>query len=193
MRMKFHRPPVVEIIGYSGSGKTTLIERLIPYFRKHGLRVAVIKHTSHHHEFDKPGKDSYRLRVAGADAVFVSSPKMVAMFREVEEEWSIERMLRHLPRRLDLVIAEGFKHGGYPCLEVFRRCTSEDLISRDFQNLLAVVGDDPGHLQVLHFHQDAIASIGRVIFEHVVQRSTLKASCISHPTFLISKKRSLPV
>ncbi len=80
-------PAILEVIGYSGSGKTTLIEKLIPALRKRGIRLAVIKYTSHHHEFDKPGKDSYRLRRAGAEAVVVSSPKIVAMFREVEREW----------------------------------------------------------------------------------------------------------
>lgn len=183
MNKKYRKPPVVEIIGHSGAGKTTLIEKLIPYFGKHGLRVAVIKHSSHHHEFDKPGKDSHRLRQAGAEAVMVSSPKMIAMFRDVDDEWSIQRMLRHLPRRLDLVIAEGFKHGGYPCLEVFRWCISEKLISRGFPNLLAVVGDDPGRLQALRFHQDAITAIGQFIIEHVVQHSTLKTNRFAQQSF----------
>ena len=34
---------VVGFAGYSGSGKTTLVERLIPVFRLHGLRVSVVK------------------------------------------------------------------------------------------------------------------------------------------------------
>jgi molybdopterin-guanine dinucleotide biosynthesis protein MobB len=181
--MKFHKPPVIEIIGYSGSGKTTLIERLIPYFRKRGLRIAVIKHTSHHHEFDKPGKDSHRLRTAGARAVFVSSPKMVAMFRDVKEEWTIDRMLRHLPRCVDLVIAEGFKNGNYPCLEVFRKAVSADLLSRRRSNLLAVVGDDPGNLRVPHFHQDTVAAIGQLIIDQVVQPSAKKTSCTLQRSF----------
>lgn len=55
-------PPVLEVIRYSGLGKTTLIEKLIPELRQDGVRLAVIKHTSHQHELDLPGKDSYRLR-----------------------------------------------------------------------------------------------------------------------------------
>jgi molybdopterin-guanine dinucleotide biosynthesis protein MobB len=169
MKNKYHQPVILEIIGYSGSGKTTLIEKLIPYFRKRGLRVAVIKHTSHHHEFDKPGKDSHRLRMAGAEAVFVSSPKMVAMFREIENEWPLEHTLRHLPRRLDLVIAEGFKNGDHPCLEVFRHGLSKDLISRGNWNLLAVIGDDPGNLHVPRFHRDAVPAIGDFVIRALWQ------------------------
>jgi molybdopterin-guanine dinucleotide biosynthesis protein B len=152
-------PIILEVVGYSGAGKTTLIEKLIPALRKRGIRLAVIKHTSHHYELDKPGKDSHRLRMAGAEAVLVSSPKMVAMFREVEREWPIKRLLRHLPRHVDLVIAEGFRNSEYPCIEVYRRGVNADLKCRGRQNLLAVVGDDPGGLSVPHFHRDAVRAI----------------------------------
>jgi hypothetical protein len=90
------------------------------------------------------------------------------MFRDVEAEWPLERMLRHLPRRLDLVIAEGFKNGDHPCLEVFRKAVSANLLSRGRENLLAVVGDDPGDLQVPRFHQDAIGAIGQFIIDHLM-------------------------
>ncbi len=167
-----HRPIILEVVGYSGSGKTTLIEKLIPALRKRGIRLAVIKHTSHHHELDKPGKDSFRLRQAGAEAVVVSSPKMVAMFREVEREWSITRLLRHLPRKVDLVIAEGFRNSKHPCLEVFRRGFSPDLKCRDHRQLLAVVGDDPGDLEVPLFHRDAV----RAITEFLLMKLPLHAA-----------------
>lgn len=158
-------PVVLTIVGYSGAGKTTLIEKLLPALRKRGIRVAVIKHTSHHHEFDKPGKDSHRLRRAGAEAVMVSSPKMVAMFREVEHEWPIARLLRHLPRQLDLVIAEGFRYSNYPCLEVYRSGFSPELKCRDQRQLLAVVGDDPGGLSVPRFDRDAVREIASFLLK----------------------------
>ncbi len=163
-------PAILEVIGYSGSGKTTLIEKLIPALRKRGVRLAVIKHTSHHHELDKPGKDSHRLRQAGAEAVVVSSPKMVAMFREVEREWPIARLLRHLPRTVDLVIAEGFRSSKHPCLEVFRRGFGPDLKCRDHRQLLAVVGDDPGGLEVPHFHRDAVREITEFLLRNLLRR-----------------------
>ena len=59
--------------GYSGSGKTTLIEQLIPRLSKRGLRVSLIKHAHHTFDVDQPGKDSYRLRAAGASEVLVTS------------------------------------------------------------------------------------------------------------------------
>ncbi len=169
--MELHscRPFILEIIGHSGSGKTTLIEQLIPFLRKRGLRLAAIKHTSHNHELDYAGKDSHRLRKAGAEAVFVSSPAMVAMFRDVEQEWPIERMLPHLPRDLDLILAEGFKNGDYPYIEIFRKNVCKKLLRWRRSNLVAIVGDDPGGIDVPIFHRDAISAIGESIIEHCMK------------------------
>lgn len=180
MKQYFSPPVILKIIGCSGSGKTTLIEQLIPYLRKRGLRLAVIKHTNHYHEFDYPGKDSHRLRKAGAEAVFVSSPVMVAMFRDVEQEWSVEQMLPHLPPGLDLVIAEGFKSGRHPYIEVFRKQVSRELRGQKYSNLLAIVGDDPGGVEAPRFHRDAISAIGEFVIEQCVKRLPEHAnSCLA--------------
>ncbi len=181
MKLNKHlkQPVILEVIGYSGSGKTTLIEKLIPALRKRGIRLAVVKHTSHHHELDKPGKDSHRLRQAGAEAVMVSSPRMVAMFREVKREWPLERLLHHLPKNVDLVIAEGFRNPEYPCLEVYRRGVSPDLKCRDHQNLLAVVGDDPGALNVPHFHRDTVRAITEFLLSSLLLPRCLKLTSLT--------------
>jgi molybdopterin-guanine dinucleotide biosynthesis protein B len=70
--MDNQHPPLVIIAGRSGSGKTSLLERLIPEFKKRGLRVGTIKH--HHGDFDidHPGKDSWRHKNAGAEKTVVS-------------------------------------------------------------------------------------------------------------------------
>ncbi|MBV6504759.1 MAG: Molybdopterin-guanine dinucleotide biosynthesis adapter protein [Syntrophorhabdaceae bacterium] len=179
-------PVILEVVGYSGAGKTTLIEKLIPALRKRGIRLAVIKHTSHRHELDKPGKDSHRLRLAGAEAVVVASPKMVAMFREVEREWPIARLLRHLPRNVDLVIAEGYRSAEHPCLEVFRCGFSPDLKCRDHRRLLAVVGDDPGGLDVPRFERDAMRDITELLIEKLFCKAKLHV--IPQEAFVKSRK-----
>jgi molybdopterin-guanine dinucleotide biosynthesis protein B len=183
------RPAILEVVGYSGAGKTTVIEKLIPALRKRGIRLAVIKHTSHYHELDKPGKDSHRLRQAGAEAVVVSSPTMVAMFREVEREWPIARLLRQLPRKVDLVIAEGFRSSKHPCLEVFRRGFSPDLKCRNHPRLLAVVGDDPGDLDVPHFHRDAVRAITEFHLRNLLQRRAFEFNSTNTAVKKISLQR----
>ena len=79
-----HRPTprVVGFIGYSNTGKTTLIEKLIPIFTSRGLRVAAIKHAHHGFDMDRPGKDSYRYRQAGAGQVLIATEQRWALLTE---------------------------------------------------------------------------------------------------------------
>ena len=64
---------VLGFAGYSGSGKTTLLEKVIPLLRQRGLRISVIKHAHHNFDIDRPGKDSFRHREAGAHEVLIAS------------------------------------------------------------------------------------------------------------------------
>ena len=67
-------PVIISIVGKSDSGKTALLERLIPEIRKRGYNIGVIKHNVHGFELDHEGKDSWRYKQAGAQAVSLSSP-----------------------------------------------------------------------------------------------------------------------
>ena len=112
---------VFGIAGYSGSGKTTLLEKLIPQFIARGLKVSVIKHAHHGFDIDRPGKDSYRHREAGASEVLLSCNDRWALMHERRHEGDV--MLDELLARLapcDLVLVEGFKQEPIPKLEVYR-------------------------------------------------------------------------
>ncbi len=90
---------VVGFAGYSGSGKTTLIERLIPELRRRGQRVSVVKHARHGFDMDRPGKDTFRHREAGAFEVVVASNERLALLREfeVEHELTVHQLIAELP------------------------------------------------------------------------------------------------
>ncbi len=66
-------PPAFGITGWKNSGKTTLTARLIAEFTSRGYRVCAIKHAHESFDIDQPGRDSYRLREAGARRVLLSS------------------------------------------------------------------------------------------------------------------------
>ena len=74
---------VFGLAGWSGSGKTTLVVRLIPALVARGLRVSTMKHAHHNFDVDKPGKDSYEHRQAGATEVLISSANRWALMHEL--------------------------------------------------------------------------------------------------------------
>ncbi len=109
--------PLLAIAAWSGTGKTTLLKRLIPELCALGLRPGLIKHTHHDMDVDKPGKDSYELRKAGAAQTIVASEQRWALMTETPEKpeldltWLVSRMDAS---KLDLVLVEGFKHEPVP-------------------------------------------------------------------------------
>jgi molybdopterin-guanine dinucleotide biosynthesis protein B len=113
---------VLGIAGYSGAGKTTLLERLIPALGGLGQRVSVIKHAHHAFELDRPGKDSWRHRQAGACEVMIANDQRWALLHEQPEpqtpDW--RSLLMRLDRSVDWVLIEGYKHAQLPKLEVWR-------------------------------------------------------------------------
>lgn len=125
----------------SGSGKTTLIEKIIRVLKGRGLTVAVIKHASKGFELDRPGKDSWRFREAGADAVLLAGDGQLALMRRVDRDPAPEE-LAVLAGDADVVIVEGFKKTGVNRIEVFRTGVSgaEPLCLQD-RSFIAVVSD----------------------------------------------------
>ncbi len=70
----------IHLVGRQNHGKTTLLVELIEELTRRGIRVGTIKHTSHVHELDTPGKDSFRHRQAGADPVAVVSKDLIGVY-----------------------------------------------------------------------------------------------------------------
>jgi len=72
MSLSPQNTPILGFAAYSGTGKTSLLEKLIPELSKLKIRTAVIKHSHHDFEIDYEGKDSYRLRKAGANQLLIA-------------------------------------------------------------------------------------------------------------------------
>lgn len=139
--------PVLAISAWSGSGKTTLLKKLIPALCAAGLRPGLIKHTHHNMDVDKPGKDSYELRKAGAAQTIVASSQRWALMtetpdaEEVDLAWLVSRMDAS---KLDLVLVEGFKHEPIAKILLFRQQSGhrvEELVVDDY--VIAVASDTP--------------------------------------------------
>ena len=107
----------------SGTGKTTLLEGVVAALTAEGLRVACLKH---HHQgraplaLDTPGKDSWRLRQAGAWRALVASADQHGVFSASLGAPGPHRLtLDHL-QGADVVLVEGFRAAGLPTLLLHR-------------------------------------------------------------------------
>lgn len=145
--------PVLAISAWSGSGKTTLLEQVIPLLVARGIRLAVIKHAHHDVNLDQPGKDSWRLREAGASEVLLASDKRVAWLKETPKSpIALPELLTCFNAvELDLVLVEGFKDEPLPRLVLYRAALGKPLPDTTQSDVLAIVTDTPlatDHLQL---------------------------------------------
>ncbi len=138
---------VYGVIGWKNSGKTGLMERLIAELRGRGLRVSSIKHAHHSFDIDQPGKDSYKLRKAGACEMMVASTKRWALVHESPErrkKHSLEELLPHLSLKdLDLVLVEGFKHEPLAKIELHRPSLGKPFLFPNVSGVVAIATDEP--------------------------------------------------
>lgn len=135
---------VLALVGWSGSGKTTLLTALLPRLTAQGLRVSTIKHAHHGFDLDRPGKDSYRHREAGAHEVLVASGTRWALLHELAgaEEPPLPALLARLAP-VDLVLVEGFKAGPGVKLEVHRPALGKPPLWPGRTDIVAVASDAP--------------------------------------------------
>ncbi len=142
--------PVIGFAAFSGTGKTTVVTKVIPVLRRHGLKLAVIKHAHHDFVIDTPGKDSYELKSAGAEQVLIASSRTVAwvMDRADSGEPQLSEMLAHLcGRDLDLIIVEGYKKASFTKIEVYRSGVRYAPLANQDSNVIAVATDCPGQIK----------------------------------------------
>ena len=158
-------PPIVLIVGHSGSGKTTFLEKLIPEFKRRDLKIGTIKHDVHGFEMDKPGKDSWRHKQAGAYTTVISSPYQIGMVRDVNHDHNPDELLS-LFSDVDIILAEGYKRANKPKLEIFRPEVSKEPLCQDDEHLLALISDAAVDLGVPKFSTKDVAGVAELLISH---------------------------
>jgi len=134
---------IMGLAGWSGSGKTTLVCKLIPELIRRGVTVSTIKHAHHTFDVDKPGKDSYEHRAAGASQVMVSSAHRWALM--TEHRGAPEPVLKDLIAEMapvDLLLVEGFKKDSHRKLEIYRASVGKPMLCRDDPAIVGVACDE---------------------------------------------------
>lgn len=162
--------PIVSFVGRSNSGKTTFIERVIPELVRAGYKIATVKHAGHGFDLDTEGKDSWRHKQAGASSVVILSKGSMAVFADVSDQLKVEDVRdRLLDDTYDLIIAEGWKHDGYPKIVIVRDQLGEVPISPE--GLLAVVSDKQVDLTVPLFGLDDVSAVAALIMKRFPRRA----------------------
>jgi molybdopterin-guanine dinucleotide biosynthesis adapter protein len=157
------------LAGRSGSGKTTLLIKLIPELVRHGITVSTMKHAHHGFDIDRPGKDSYEHRMAGATEVLVSSPYRWALLHEHRSapEPTYEELVG-LMAPVDLLLVEGWKFHDHPKLEISRVAPDNEPLWPDDPYIVAVASDGPlGDIGRPVLPLDDIAGIADFIVDHL--------------------------
>jgi molybdopterin-guanine dinucleotide biosynthesis adapter protein len=165
---------IFSIAGYSGAGKTTLIEKLLPELIGRGLRVSIIKHAHHGFDIDRPGKDSYRQREAGASEVMITSGVRWALLHELRSEPE-PALASYLSRfsACDLVLVEGFKREPVPKLEVLREDNGKAPLFPSNPYVLALATDVAVTTGLPCFGLDDIVPMADFILAHAIDAGTL--------------------
>jgi molybdopterin-guanine dinucleotide biosynthesis protein B len=132
----------IHIIGQPGSGKTTLIVDLIRELNKQNIKVGSMKHSAHVHELDKPGKDSFRHRKAGASPVSMITKEMAAIYLSIPLEMTPQTLLEKYYSKIDVVLIEGWISGPHDKIEIWREAMKKPPLFSNISHVKAIVTDD---------------------------------------------------
>ncbi len=154
-------PPIVSIIGKSKSGKTTLIEKLVQELKSRGYRVATIKHARQNLTLDEPGKDSWRHIQAGSEATMISGSDKIILIKPIAPDISLEEIARSLGEDYDIILAEGFKQGDAPKIEVHRKEVGPPFAT--VKKRFAIVTDEPVKTKTRQFPLDDIKGLADLL------------------------------
>ncbi|MGD9731174.1 MAG: molybdopterin-guanine dinucleotide biosynthesis protein B [Desulfamplus sp.] len=182
MTKKDKKPNIISIAGRSGSGKTTFLEKLIPYLKRKGYHIGVIKHAHCGVQMDKKGKDSWRHKNAGAAGTVVVSPGLISMVKDYkepdldfikEESFNVESVIigdaAYYLSDMDLIIVEGFKHSLLPKFEIFRAGADHHTpLFLEDKNLAAFITDADYNAAVPIFGLDDAEKVADFIEEKYI-------------------------
>ena len=161
---------LLSVVGKKGSGKSEVLEKLIALLSQRGFRIGVIKHLARDDfEIDEPGKDTYRYRTQGAEAVVLAGRKRFAMFSNLHEEIPLERLLA-LFGDLDLVFLEGYFNAELPKLEVHKKEYGDRLLTEKTENVFAVLSDEEIKSGPQHFAFDPLNPLVAFIEEKLLRK-----------------------
>ncbi|HYW80376.1 MAG TPA: molybdopterin-guanine dinucleotide biosynthesis protein B [Thermoguttaceae bacterium] len=157
----------IHIVGRQNHGKTTLMVELLEELTRRGLRPGTIKHTSHSHELDTPGKDSFRHRQSGAAPVAIVSKDLIGVYLPRDPEADFYESLAPMFDDCDVVLVEGHVDGPGTKIEVYRRSVGDVPLAAQRDDIIAVVSNDPVSTSVPIWPRTDIVGLVDRVLKHV--------------------------
>ncbi|TXZ74096.1 bifunctional molybdopterin-guanine dinucleotide biosynthesis adaptor protein MobB/molybdopterin molybdotransferase MoeA [Vibrio mimicus] len=161
--------PLLGFAAYSGTGKTTLLEALLPKLTAAGLRIGLLKHAHHDFDVDKPGKDSYRLRKAGASQMLIASRNRHALMTETPDaEAEFDYLLtRFDAEKLDVILVEGCKNIAFPKIELHRADVGKPWLYPHDENIIAIAADETLETTLPQMNINDLDAISDFVLDYV--------------------------
>lgn len=153
----------LHIVGGKKHGKTALVVDLVRELTRRGLRVGTAKYCGHEHELDSPDKDSFQHREAGAVAVAVMTPGMMALYVSEHENADPYEYFRPSFQDCDLLLIEGHTDGPGPKLEVWREALGTPPKAATRDDIIGVVTDDPVDVGVPLYSRSDVAALAKEV------------------------------
>jgi len=138
----------IHIVGRQNHGKTTLIVELIKEYARLGIAIGTIKHSSHAHELDTPGKDSYRHRQAGASPSAVIASEMIGVWLPHMDAADPYAIIAPMFSDCRLVLVEGHVDAEGTKVEVWREAVGGPFLAETHRDIRAIVTNDVVKTQV---------------------------------------------
>lgn len=159
--------PIISIVGKSDSGKTNFLEVIIPKLKEKGLRVGTIKHDVHGFDIDKPGKDTWRHKQAGADLVLISSPYKISLIKDVDQDSELDELREKYIDDVDLILTEGYKSGDKAKVEIFRPAKhSEQLCDPEVDEIITTVINEEKDSDDQYFADAEVERVADLIMDY---------------------------
>ncbi|MGB4497921.1 MAG: molybdopterin-guanine dinucleotide biosynthesis protein B [Methylococcaceae bacterium] len=159
--------PLLGFAASSGTGKTTLLTQLIPLLKAKNLQIGVIKHSHHNFEIDYEGKDSFRLRHAGATPMVLVSKHRRVIIEEFDNqiEPTLENQIALFnPTETDLILVEGFRNAPFPKIELHRTELNKPLLHLNDSHIIAIASNTKLDTNLPQLNLNKPAEIADFIF-----------------------------
>jgi len=132
----------IHIIRQPGSGKTTLTINIIKKLNKQNIKVGSIKHNTHIHELNKPNKNSFQHKKAGASPVSMVTQKIITIYLPITQKITPQTLLKKYYSKINIVLIKGWISGPYNKIEIWKKTIKKPPLFPNISHIKAFISNN---------------------------------------------------